>query len=120
MVPARSATKITGDWKPTKVTSNFVSQIRLCSPVIYKQFEENAAVASKRKAEAECPSIRNFFRKSASVCVDAHVMEDAIVKYIILDMRPLNSVEQAGFIYLLDHIQQSSTECGNLYLILIN
>ena len=56
--------KITGDWKPTKVTSNCVSHSRLCSPVIYKQFEENAAVASKRKAEAECPSIRNFFRIS--------------------------------------------------------
>ena len=39
------------------------------------------------KAEAECPSIRKFFRKSASVCIDALVMEDAIVKYIILDMR---------------------------------
>ena len=32
-------------------------------------------------------------------------MEDAIVKYKILDMRPLNSVEQVGFIYLLNHIQ---------------
>ena len=32
-------------------------------------------------------------------------MEDAIVKYLILDMRPLNSVEQAGFIYLLNYIQ---------------
>ena len=88
MVPARSAKKkITGDWKPTKVTSNFVSHSRLCFPVIYKQFQENAAVASKRKAEAEYASIGNLFHKSASVCVDAQVMEDAIVKYIILDMR---------------------------------
>ena len=79
--------KITGDWKPTKVTSNFVSHRGLCFSVIYKQFQENAAVASKRKAEAEYASIRHFFRKSASVCVDAQVMEDAIVKYIILDMR---------------------------------
>jgi hypothetical protein len=104
--------RITGDWKPTRVTSNFISHAKLCTPGKYSTFD--AENTKKRKnplqdvsADGSGP-LNKFFRSSShSQIISSRIVDDAIVKYVVLDMLPLSLVEREGFRFLMSVVQPS-------------
>jgi hypothetical protein len=59
---------ITGDWKPTRVTSNFISHAKLCTPGKYNAFDTEKLKKRKNSSQLE-PSdatLTKYFRAATS------------------------------------------------------
>ncbi len=95
--------RIVGDWKPTRVTSNFISHTKLCASLKYAQFE------SDQRLKRKCPvspavNIKKFCRAGGSASVSFDTMDEAISKFVIVDMHPFSTVEHEGFCYMMNRL----------------
>jgi hypothetical protein len=63
-----SKKRITGDWKPTKGTSNFVSHAKLCSPSNYRIYETERGKKRKNPQQDEDANfpLTKYFRPSSA------------------------------------------------------
>ncbi|XP_030053069.1 uncharacterized protein LOC115466142 isoform X2 [Microcaecilia unicolor] len=94
---------ITGNWKPTRVTSNFISHIKVCSPVAFKSFENTKASRKRKLSDANSlpVSIKPFATDKDATTMQHEEITGAIAKYLITSMRPLSEIENEGLIELL-------------------
>lgn len=102
--------RITIDWKPTRVTSNFISHSKLCGGICFRNYEVERGKKRKNSqqdvdASANQP-LTEYFRQTSKVVSDDRV-DDAIVKCSIIDMLPLNIVEKDGFRFLMSVLRPS-------------
>ncbi len=97
--------RITGDWKPVRVTSNFLTHAKKCSVIKYEQFLKEQDEGKKRQNVDEAAGDIKRFCRPVHVGVPSSVVDEAIVKFVVLDMLPISMVEHEGFRFLMNSIK---------------
>nr|XP_033780910.1 zinc finger BED domain-containing protein DAYSLEEPER-like isoform X2 [Geotrypetes seraphini] len=100
---------ITGNWKPTRVTSNFISHIKVCSPVAFKTFEDTKASRKRKLSDTNSlpVSITTFPAAKDEMTTQHEKITGSIAKYLIASLRPISEIEDEGFTELLSTLTPS-------------